>query len=527
MKLVIAEKPSVAQSLAAVLGAAERKAGYLEGGGWLVSWCIGHLVGLAPADAYDPRYSQWDYADLPILPKQWQYTVDPGKKEQFQVLSRLMNRPDVDGLVCATDAGREGELIFRLVYRQAGCTKPVERLWISSMEESAIRKGFAALRPGAEYDRLYAAALCRAKADWLVGINGTRLFSSLYQRTLNVGRVMTPTLALVVERETAIQTFRKEKYYTAELDCGFPAASSRMEKRKAAEQLCAACEGKAAVVRSVERKQKTSQPPRLYDLTTLQRDGNRLLGYTAQQVLDYAQALYEKKLLTYPRTDSCFLTEDMADAVQPLAALSARCLPFPATAETVNIVRVIDGAKVSDHHALLPTMEVCAEVLAALPAGERNVLMLVMVRLLCAVGESQQAEDSTVTLDCGGAAFTAKGRVVTRPGWKAVEQAYLATLRQKPEQTEEPAAAASGGAGPAGALCRRKGGRNGPAQAFYRGYPAFGHGTGQRGRICGDRGRGAKRAWNARNPRRGAGKAGEGRLSGTQGPSAAADAEGP
>ena len=224
MKLVIAEKPSVAQSLAAVLGAAERKAGYLEGGGWLVSWCIGHLVGLAPADAYDPRYSQWDYADLPILPKQWQYTVDPGKKEQFQVLSRLMNRPDVDGLVCATDAGREGELIFHLVYRQAGCTKPVERLWISSMEESAIRKGFAALRPGAEYDRLYAAALCRAKADWLVGINGTRLFSSLYQRTLNVGRVMTPTLALVVERETAIQTFRKEKYYTAELDCGFPAA---------------------------------------------------------------------------------------------------------------------------------------------------------------------------------------------------------------------------------------------------------------------------------------------------------------
>lgn len=440
MKLVIAEKPSVAQSLAAVLGAAERKAGYLEGGGWLVSWCIGHLVGLAPADAYDPRYSQWDYADLPILPKQWQYTVDPGKKEQFQVLSRLMARPDVDGLVCATDAGREGELIFRLVYRQAGCTKPVERLWISSMEESAIRKGFAALRPGAAYDRLYAAALCRAKADWLVGINGTRLFSSLYQRTLNVGRVMTPTLALVVERETAIQTFRKEKYYTAELDCGFPAASSRMEKRKAAEQLCAACEGKTAVVRSVERKQKTAQPPRLYDLTTLQRDGNRLLGYTAQQVLDYAQALYEKKLLTYPRTDSCFLTEDMADTVQPLAALSARCLPFPATAETVNIARVIDGAKVSDHHALLPTMEVCAETLAALPAGERNVLMLVMVRLLCAVGESQQAEDSTVTLDCGGAVFTAKGRVVTRPGWKAVEQAYLATLRQKPEQTEEPAA---------------------------------------------------------------------------------------
>ena len=295
MKLVVAEKPSVAQSLAAVLGAKQKKQGYLEGGGFLVSWCVGHLVGLAPADAYDPKYSEWTYEDLPIIPKEWQFTVDPGKKEQFKVLSDLMNRADVDSLVCATDAGREGELIFRLVYHQAGCHKPMERLWISSMEEDAIKAGFSALRPSSEYDLLYAAALCRAKADWLVGITGTRLFSTLYRRTLNVGRVMTPTLALVVERETAIDSFKKEK--------------------KAAEKLKAACAGQHATVQSVEKKQRTASPPKLYDLTSLQRDGNRLFGYTAQQVLDYAQALYEKKLLTYPRTDSNYLTEDTAATV--------------------------------------------------------------------------------------------------------------------------------------------------------------------------------------------------------------------
>ena len=312
MKLVVAEKPSVAQSLAAVLGAKQKKQGYLEGGGFLVSWCVGHLVGLAPADAYDPKYSEWTYEDLPIIPKEWQFTVDPGKKEQFKVLSDLMNRADVDSLVCATDAGREGELIFRLVYQQARCRKPMERLWISSMEEDAIKAGFSSLRPSSKYDLLYAAALCRAKADWLVGITGTRLFSTLYRRTLNVGRVMTPTLALVVERETAIDSFKKEKFYTVELDCGFSAVSDRMAEKKAAEKLKAACAGQPATIRSVEKKQRTVSPPKLYDLTSLQRDGNRLFGYTAQQVLDYAQALYEKKLLTYPRTDSNYLTEDTA-----------------------------------------------------------------------------------------------------------------------------------------------------------------------------------------------------------------------
>lgn len=441
MKLVVAEKPSVAQSLAAVLGAKQKKQGYLEGGGFLVSWCVGHLVGLAPADAYDPKYSEWTYEYLPIIPKEWKFIVDPGKKEQFKVLSDLMNRADVDSLVCATDAGREGELIFRLVYQQAGCRKPMERLWISSMEEDAIKAGFSALRPSSEYDLLYAAALCRAKADWLVGITGTRLFSTLYRRTLNVGRVMTPTLALVVERETAIDSFKKEKFYTVELDCGFPAASDRMADKKAAEKLKAACAGQTATVRRVEKKQRNASPPKLYDLTSLQRDGNRLFSYTAQQVLDYAQALYEKKLLTYPRTDSNYLTEDTAATVPELLEQSVSSLPFSVEVGLTDISRVIDASKVSDHHALLPTMQVKQDALAALPAGERNILTLVIVRLLCAVSEKQVYEDTAVELDCGGTPFAAKGRVVTSPGWKAVEQAFLSTLKQKPEKDDpEPTA---------------------------------------------------------------------------------------
>ena len=295
MKLVIAEKPSVAQSLAAVLGAKERGQGYLQGNGYVVSWCVGHLIGLAAADSYDPKYSKWCYEDLPIIPKQWKYAVAPDKKEQYEVLVSLMNRPDVESLVCATDAGREGELIFRLVYDHAGCRKPFERLWISSMEDSAIREGFQSLRPGSEYDRLYEAALCRAKADWLVGITGTRLFSTLYRKTLNVGRVMTPTLALVVDREAAISEFKKEKFYTVVLDCGkFTASSERCENRKAADHLSAACSTQAAVVKQVEKKQKSAQPPKLYDLTSLQRDGNRLYGYTAQQVLLVEYALVRK-----------------------------------------------------------------------------------------------------------------------------------------------------------------------------------------------------------------------------------------
>ena len=443
MKLVIAEKPSVAQSLAAVLGAGKRGQGYLEGNGYLVSWCVGHLVGLASADAYDPKYSRWCYEDLPIIPEKWRYAVAPDKKEQYEVLVSLMNRPDVESLVCATDAGREGELIFRLVYDHADCKKPFDRLWISSMEDSAIREGFAALRPGKDYDRLYEAALCRAKADWLVGISGTRLFSSLYQKTLNVGRVMTPTLALVVEREAAISGFKKEKFYTVALDCGkFSAVSGRCENRKAADHLAAACYGQAAVVNKVEKKQKSVQSPKLYDLTSLQRDGNRIFGYTAQQVLDYAQALYEKKLLTYPRTDSNYLTEDMRDTLPGLCEAAISALPFPVTVSGVDAARVTDNAKVNDHHALLPTNQMAGVDLSALPAGERNLLTLVTIRLLCAVGEKQVYEDTEAEITCGGGLFTAKGRVIVSPGFTEVEQAFLSTLKKKPESDskEEPGA---------------------------------------------------------------------------------------
>ena len=443
MKLVIAEKPSVAQSLAAVLGAGKRGQGYLEGNGYLVSWCVGHLVGLAAADAYDPKYSRWCYEDLPIIPEKWKYAVAPDKKEQYEALVSLMNRPDVESLVCATDAGREGELIFRLVYDHGGCKKPFDRLWISSMEDTAIREGFAALRPGKDYDRLYEAALCRAKADWLVGISGTRLFSSLYQKTLNVGRVMTPTLALVVEREAAISGFKKEKFYTVALDCGkFSAVSGRCENRKAADHLAAACYGQAAVVNKVEKKQKSVQSPKLYDLTSLQRDGNRIFGYTAQQVLDYAQALYEKKLLTYPRTDSNYLTEDMRDTLPGLCEAAISALPFPVTVSGVDAARVTDNAKVNDHHALLPTNQMAGVDLSALPAGERNLLTLVTIRLLCAVGEKQVYEDTEAEITCGGGLFTAKGRVIVSPGFTEVEQAFLSTLKKKPESDskEEPGA---------------------------------------------------------------------------------------
>lgn len=314
MKLVLAEKPSVAQSIAKVLGANKRGDGYLEGNDYLVSWCVGHLVELAQPEAYDAKYSKWSYADLPILPDDWKYEVSAGTRKQFGILKKLMARGDVESLVCATDAGREGELIFRLVYHQCHCKKPFERLWISSMEDSAIQEGFENLKPGTEYDALYEAALCRERADWIVGINATRLFSTLYGQTLNVGRVMTPTLAMAVMREAAISAFKPEPFFTVQLSMdGFTASSERFKGRPDAETLCRACENSAAKVAKAERKEKTEKPPALYDLTSLQRDANRVLGYTAQQTLDYTQNLYEKKLVTYPRTDSRYLTEDMAD----------------------------------------------------------------------------------------------------------------------------------------------------------------------------------------------------------------------
>ena len=431
MKLVIAEKPSVAASLSAVIGAGIRKDGYFEGNGWRVSWCVGHLAGLADADSYDPKYAKWRYDDLPILPESWQMAVGKDKKKQFDVLKQLLNAPDVDEVVNACDAGREGELIFRSVYELAGCQKPIKRLWISSMEDSAIREGFANLRPGTDYDGLYEAALCRAKADWLVGINATRLFSVLYRRTLNIGRVMSPTLALIVQREAEIDTFKPVPFYTVQLELpGFTAASARMDEKADAEQLKTACQGTAATVKQVEHREKSEKPPALYDLTTLQRDANRLLGFTAQQTLDYLQNLYEKKLCTYPRTDSRYLTSDMAEGLPVLVNLTANAMPFrKGIAISCNAGAVINDKKVTDHHAIIPTRNIRDADLSGLPAGERAVLELAASRLLCAVAEPYSYSETSIVVECAGAEFTAKGRTVKQPGWKALDAAYRASLK--------------------------------------------------------------------------------------------------
>ena len=442
--MIVAEKPSVAMSYAKVLGATSRQDGYLEGNGYLVSWCVGHLVELAPPNVYDAKYVKWSIADLPILPQKWQYLVSASTKKQFGILQKLMHRSDVDSVICATDAGREGELIFRLVYQQAGCKKPVFRLWLSSMEENAIREGFAHLKPSTEYDALYNAALCRERADWMVGINASRLFSCLYGQPLAVGRVMTPVLAMTVVREAAIAAFTPEKFYTVALTLadGGTASSKRFAQKADAELLLSKCRKEGRVtVQKMERKEKSESPPQLYDLTALQRDANRLLGFTAQQTLDYAQSLYEKRLITYPRTDSRFLTEDMAASLPGLVTDTGRALaveePFP-----IHVQQVINGSKVTDHHALLPTKSMANADLAALPAGEWNVLRLIAARLLCAVGEPHRYAETTLTTICAGEEFTAKGKEILEEGWKAVERKVLADiLNRKQELTALPNAA--------------------------------------------------------------------------------------
>ena len=438
MKLVIAEKPSVAKSLAAVLGAANRRDGYLEGNGWLVSWCLGHLAGLADAATYNPDYAKWRYDDLPILPESWRFSIAKDKRDQFDVLRNLLRREDVTEVVNACDAGREGELIFRTVYCLAGCTKPIRRLWISSMEDSAIREGFANLRPGSDYDGLHQAALCRAKADWLVGINATRLFSVLYHRTLNIGRVMSPTLALIVQREAEIDAFKPVPFYTVALELpGFSVSGERMADKAAAEQLKTACQGAAVTVKKVERKEKSEKAPALYDLTTLQRDANRLLGFTAQQTLDYLQNLYEKKLCTYPRTDSRYLTSDMAESLPVLVNLVAKAMPFrKGIAISCDAGAVINDKKVTDHHAVIPTRNLQGADLSGLPLGEKAVLELVALRLLCAVAQPYTFAETAATVECAGAEFTAKGRTVKNHGWRALDAAYRAGLKNSEPDKE-------------------------------------------------------------------------------------------
>ena len=439
VQLVIAEKPSVARSIAAVIGATEKQTGYWQGGGYLVSWCIGHLVSFAEAGQYDEKYCKWKYEDLPILPQPWQFIVPDEKKPQFEVLRALLNRPDVDSVTAATDAGREGELIFRFVYQMAGCTKPVKRLWISSMEDAAIREGFANLRPDSDYDALYQSALCRAKADWLVGINATRLFSVLYHKTLTVGRVQTPTLKMLVDRDAKILRFQKEKYYTVGIQSGsLKAGSGRIASMDEADTLRKACAGASAICSSAKREKKTEQPPKLYDLTTLQREANRLFGFTAKQALDYAQQLYEKKLLTYPRTDSQYLTEDMGQTAQHLVSDLLGLLPFAQGLDlTPEVGRILNSKKVSDHHAIIPTSEFVKQGFTGLAESECKLMNLVCSKLLCAIAAPHEYETVTAVFSCAGNEFTAKGKTVLVPGWKEIDQRFRSTLKADGEEEAE------------------------------------------------------------------------------------------
>ncbi|MBU8990664.1 DNA topoisomerase 3 [Faecalibacterium prausnitzii] len=444
-KLIVTEKPSVAMAYAKVLGAHGRQDGYLEGSGYLISWCVGHLVELAPPSAYGERYVKWNIADLPILPEKWQYLVSASTKKQFFVLKKLLHRADVETVVNSCDAGREGELIFRLVYEQAGCRKPVSRLWLSSMEDNAIREGFANLKPSTEYDALYQAALCRERADWMVGINCSRLFSCLYGRPLAVGRVMTPTLAMTVEREAAIAAFVPEKFYTValELTSGFVASSRRISEKDAAEKLLAECRKEmVSTIQKITRKEKAENPPPLYDLTTLQRDANRLLGYSAHQTLKYAQSLYEKKLTTYPRTDSCYIADEDEEMLEELAEELEGFLGI--TPEDVDDAvprtrRTVNREKVADHHAILPTRSMLQADLDALPKGEQHILKLIIARTLMAVSKPFRYLETLLTTECAGEEFTAKGKEILDEGWKAVERKVLADiLSRKKEFTALP-----------------------------------------------------------------------------------------
>ncbi len=420
-RLVIAEKPSVGMSIAAVLGAKDRKDGYIEGSEYIVSWGFGHLAELASADSYDEKYAKWRYDDLPVIPADWKYKIPRDKYSQFETLKKLMYRSDVSNVINACDAGREGELIFRNIYKMTGCKKPIYRLWISSMEDDAIRQGFRELKDGKEYDNLFAAARCREWADWLVGINATRLFSVLYHRTLNVGRVVSPTLALLVQREAEIEAFKPEPFYTAELDFGtFTAASEKFKEKSKAEAVIPKA-SEPIIVKSVTSKEKSEKAPALYDLTTLQRDANRQLGYTAQQTLDYVQSLYEKKLCTYPRTDSRYLADDMADGINAVVSCSAGVCGVSAPA-VILPRQICNSKKVSDHHAIIPTAVASKSDIGTLPAGEREIITLIAKQVLRAVSEPYRFRETVAVLSCGDSTFTAKGKIVESIGWKAYSE---------------------------------------------------------------------------------------------------------
>ena len=424
MKLIIAEKPSVALAIAKALNIKGSRDGYIENGEYIISWCVGHLVAAAFPEEYNEKYSKWNYADLPIIPDNFKYKIYGDKQKQFKVVKGLMSRKDVSEVINACDAGREGELIFRLVYNMANCKKPIKRLWISSMENAAIREGFENLKDGGEYDNLYYSALCRMWADWIVGINATRLFSILYGKTLNIGRVQTPTLALLCDRHNKITFFQKEKYFTVELTLGgVKAETERLDNENTAKEIITACEKSQAVCVSVTKETKTEQPPRLFDLTTLQRAANRIYGYTAKQTLDYSQALYEKKLITYPRTDSRYLTEDMAETAAAVIRLGADIQPFDKEPDFFpEIYRMISNSKVSDHHAIIPTLEIEKADLSAIPTGELNILKLVLCRIISASAESYVYENTTAVFECVGYTFTAKGKEIVSEGFRTIEK---------------------------------------------------------------------------------------------------------
>lgn len=440
MKLVVAEKPSVAKSYAEVLGADSKKNGYYEGNGYIVTWCYGHLVALAQPEDYGiDEWQRWSYEALPLLPSPWKYVVLSGSKDQYKVVKSLMNDDRVTETVNGTDAGREGEYIFRLVYNQAGCNKPILRLWTSSMEDSALKEGFEHLEPGEKYEDLYQSAVCRARADWLVGMNGSRLFTVLYKTKLNVGRVQTPTLNMIVEREKAIAGFKKEPFYTVHLmsETGIDAVSERFKDKAEAEKIEKLCDGSTAKVESVTKEEKSVQPPKLYDLTSLQRDANRLFGYTAKQTLDTVQALYEKKLCTYPRTDAQFLTDDMGETARNVVEAVQEFILHDDKPFLPDVDRVLNSKKVSDHHAIIPTMEIAKKDLSELSATEMKILFTIAVRLICATGEKHIYESVKALIGCEGNTFTATGRTVVKDGWKAYEDRFKKSNKADKEEDKE------------------------------------------------------------------------------------------
>ena len=436
--LVIAEKPSVAQSYAKNLSAYKREDGYLEGESCIVSWCLGHLAEYAQPEEYDPKYEKWQFDDLPILPETWKLKVSKDKKKQFEVIKTLMNRGDVEYLVNGCDAGREGELIFQRVYDLAGCRKPVKRLWISSMEDAAIQKGFQTMKSEEEYKNLCMAAVCRAQADWLIGMNGTRAYTTRYFKRLVVGRVQTPTLAMLAERQERIEHFQKEAFYKVALTDGkLTVVSENIANEEAADLLAALCNGSTAVVIQMKKEGKKSFPPKLYDLTSLQREANRYFGYTAKRTLDMLQELYEEKLVTYPRTDSQFVTEDMKDSVEELVGKMPVLLPFVDYGQLGHgIKRVINNAKVSDHHAILPTKEAVEKGIADLPADKKNLMMLICQQLVQATGEEYLYEQTDITVKCQEHDFKARGKIPVQMGFKEVEKAFK-QLCVKAEPVEE------------------------------------------------------------------------------------------